>query len=593
MRVLRNIVALLITQLGTWSISLVLTLLVPSYLGPARYGLYSFVGSYVGFFALGMQLGTGTYLTWRIAREPELAPRLLFNTLLLQLPLALVCGIAAVLIVPALDPDPFVRELILILVVTNTLTALSATGIAALSGFQLMRVPAFINLFSVAVSAALLILSIRFHAGLEVFLLAGLAGQVVGLLALAAYTLRKIPFRPRADPRLWRSILVGGLPFFSWSLILLFYGQVSVSMLKILAGNTVVGWYAAANRIVGIPVFLPSIVIIAILPALSAEGTASSPRFLQLTSRSLRLVALITIPAAVGMIMLANNLTALLHFPSSFDQVGPIIAVLAANIPLIAVDMVLGTVLIALGRQKAWAAVGVVAAIVNPAANLWLIPYTAARFGNAAIGAACATLLTELVMLAGALILRPKTIFTRWDLWFIVRCLMAAALMVPAVLALASRTSIGTVAAVGYGIVVYAMAAYTLQAVRNDDLVGLFRLVVGRVGLGSSLKNVDAREAFDVVTTQTRAIEGGALTNPALSAVNGSTAARLAAISLPGGGRRGMSSSLRLAARPVAVRSGVADAGASDGAGRSGARSGAQVSERDDSWISIIFDDEE
>ncbi|MBF6590445.1 MAG: flippase [Ktedonobacterales bacterium] len=568
MRVLKNIIALLVSQLGTWTISLVLTLIVPSYLGPDRYGLYSFVGSFVGFFALGMQLGTSTYLTWRIAREPEVAPRLLFNTLLVQIPLAIVCGIVALVVLPALDPSPFVRELVLVLLVTQALTALTATCVGTLAGFQIMRIPAFVNLFSVAVSAVLLLISISFHAGLDVFVATALIGQVLGFLVILTYTLRKIHLLPQIDPTLWRAIIFGGLPFFSWSLVLLFYSQISVSMLKIIAGNTVVGWYGAANRIVGIPVFLPSIVIIAILPALSQERTADSPRFRELASRSLRLVALIGIPAAVGMVMLASQLTALLRFPSSFAQVGPIIAILAINIPLVAIDMVLGTVLIALGRQKAWACVGIIAALVNPGANLWAIPYTQRVYGNGAIGAAGVMVLTELVMFAGAMILRPRAIFTRWDVWYIVRCLFAAGVMVPAVLALAQTTSISTVSAVGYGMLVYAMAAYTLQVVRNEDLRGLFNLVAGRMGLGA-LRGADDRQAYDAVATHIRATDGGGLTNPALSTVTGSMVA--------------------LRARS---RSSVGSAGTRGAWSLNLGAGGIQAIEPlDDGWITIIYED--
>jgi O-antigen/teichoic acid export membrane protein len=526
MRVVKNIAVLLASQLGTWMISLVLTLVVPSYLGPDHYGLYGFVGSYVGFFALGMQLGTGTYLTWRIAREPEMAPRLFLNTVLLQIPLIVGCGLVAFLVVPALDPSPFVRELVLLQVAVQGMTAVGATCIATLAGFQIMRVPALINLFTGVVSAALLLMSIPFHASLDVFILTSLIGQTLAFIALVLYMLHVVPMRGRLgiDPHLWKAIGLGGLPFFSWSLVLLFYSQISITMLKVIEGNTAVGWYSAANRIAGIPVFLPSIVIIAILPALSAERSADSPRFRELASRSLRLVTLVAIPAAVGMILLAGHITALLHFPHSFNAVGPVVVVLSINLPLIALDMVLGTVLIALGRQKAWAYVGLVAAIVNPLANLWAIPYTMRAYGNGAIGAAAVMVLTELVMFVGALILRPRNIFTRWDLWYIGRCVIAAVVMIPAVFALAKEANIGTFSAVAYGVIVYAMASYTLQTIRNDDVRGLFNLVAGRLGL-AQLGYADDRRAYAAVTTHTRTIDGGGLTNPSLAAVNASASA--------------------------------------------------------------------
>ncbi len=105
------------------------------------------------------------------------------------------------------------------------------------------------------------------------------------------------------DPTLWRAILIGGMPFFAWSVVLLFYWQVDITMIKIMVphdANAIVGWYAAASRLTNIPLFLPMIVIAPLLPALSAERNADSPKFRDMVSRSLRLVTLVAFPAGAA-----------------------------------------------------------------------------------------------------------------------------------------------------------------------------------------------------------------------------------------------------------------------------------------------------
>lgn len=484
MRVARNILALLVNQVGTWSVTLVLALVVPPYLGAARYGLFTFVSSYASLFALGMSLGTGTYLTWRIAREPEMAGRLTLNTLLLQLPLALVSSLAALIVLPLLDRDRLVLELAVIVLVSTTLSALTNTCVAALGGFQIMRVPAQLALAASALTAALMIAGVILHADLPFLATTGLIGQGFGLAVNLIYVQRKMSMRLRPDVRLWPIIVRGGLPFFAWSAALLVYGQIDISMLKVMVGDAEVGWYALAYRIISIPIFLPTIVVGAMLPALASERDPASPRFRELTSRCIRLVAVVGIPACAGTVMLAGSIMRLLHYPASFNQASPLVAILALHMPVVALDMVLGTVLIAVGRQNAWTAVGIIAAIFNPLVNLWAIPYTQHLYGNGAMGASAVTVVTELLMLVGALILRPRTVFTGSDAFYILRCVVAAGVMVPAVWGLASQTWIGVVPAVGYGILIYAMAAYTLQIVSNDDLKGLAEVAAGKMGLG-------------------------------------------------------------------------------------------------------------
>jgi O-antigen/teichoic acid export membrane protein len=486
MQVVRNILALLVNQVGTWLITLVLTFVLPSYLGVNNFGLYSFALAFVGLFALGMRLGTGTYLTWRIPREPEIAGRLTFNTLLVQLPLIAVCSAVAIIIVPFIDSDPLALQVMMIVLVASSISSLSGTLSSALAGLQIMKTPAFISLFSSAVGMTLIVIGTRIHITLVGIAAIGVLSEIVTFVLLGAYALRKLHLRVHVDPTLWRAILLGGMPFFAWSVVLLFYWQIDITMIKIMVpkdADAVVGWYAAASRLTNIPLFLPMIVIAPLLPALSAERNADSPKFRDMVSRTLRLVTLVALPAGAGVMVLSNQITDLLHYPSAFGPVSILLRILALNVPLVAIDMILGTALIAAGRQRAWTIVGVLAGVFNPLVNLWAIPFTQHRYGNAAVGAAAVTVATELVMFAGALYLRPKGVFTRWDVWYIVRCLIATVVMVPVVILFSRIANVGLFASMVYGAITYAAVAYTFKLVRDDEIFSLVGIITARVGV--------------------------------------------------------------------------------------------------------------
>lgn len=523
-RVVRNIIALLVNQCGTWAVTLVTTLVVLPYLGNRQWGLLAFTQAYATFFSLGMALGTGTYLTWRIARDPHVAGRLTFNTLLMQIPLTVIFIAIALLVLPHLDASSQTFQLGVLAMLVAGCAAFSSTCAAALAGLQIMRPPALIGLVSAMCGTTLMVVAMMQHRGLLVFGAIGLVTQVGTLIAFLIYTQRVIGLEPHIDVRLWRTIVIGGMPFFTWAVVLLFYGQIDIMMLKVMVGDAAVGWYSAASRIASIPVFLPTIVITAILPALSREHDYNSPRFRELASRSLRLVMAAGIPAAAGTIMVAGSLVPLLRFPASFNQMGPLIAILALNMPMIALDMVLGTILIALGRQRAWTGIGIISAFFNPLANLWAIPFTQHAFGNGAIGAASVTLATEIVMFTGALFLKPRSVFTWGDVFYIIRCLLAAGVMVPAVWALSAQFSaysrMGALLAVGYGVVIYAMAAYMLQVITNDDLKRLIMAVLAKANVAVDVSQLSLHEMFDLVGSYL-AIRGR------------NVSSRLAAVSVP------------------------------------------------------------
>jgi O-antigen/teichoic acid export membrane protein len=486
MRVVRNIIALFINQVGNWIITLVLTIALPRYLGVNEFGLYSFALAFVGFFALGMKLGTGTYLSWRIPREPEMAGRLTFNTLLLQLPLILVCSAVAIIVLPLLDTNPLLLQVALLLLLATSISSLSATLSSGLTGLQIMKIPAFIMLGGAALDTGLVLAGMHFNISLVVIAAFSALSEVAIFVVMAIYALPRLHLNFHIDPTLWRAILLGGLPFFAWSVVLLFYWQVDITMIKAMVphdADAVVGWYAAASRLTNIPLFLPMIVVAPLLPALSAERNADSPKFRDMVSRSLRLVTLVALPAGAAVMVLSNQVTDLLHYPKGFEPVSILLRILALNVPLVAIDMILGTALIAAARQRAWTVVGVIAGIFNPLVNLWAIPFTQARFGNAAIGAAVVTVATELVMFGGALYLRPKGVFSRWDAWYAARCLIATAVMVPVVILFSRVAEVGLFASMIYGAITYAAVAYSLKLVRDDEILSLVSIVTSRVGV--------------------------------------------------------------------------------------------------------------
>jgi O-antigen/teichoic acid export membrane protein len=135
---------------------------------------------------------------------------------------------------------------------------------------------------------------------------------------------------------------------------------------------------------------------------------------------------------------------------------------LAIHIPVVGIDIVLGSVVVAADRQKQWVIVGVVAAIFNPVVNLAAIPLTERWFGNGAIGAAVITVLTEMILLAGALRLRPQGVLDRATARTLGRIALASLTMVPVLLVLRPAPLGVQIVA---GIAVYVVASLALGTV--------------------------------------------------------------------------------------------------------------------------------
>ena len=165
-------------------------------------------------------------------------------------------------------------------------------------------------------------------------------------------------------------------------------------------------------------------------------------------------VAFIGFPAATGIALVADDIISMTYHGSSAETI-PLMRILALSIPIVVIDMVLGMVMFASDRQKQWMILGVVTMFINPAINIFAIPYAVDRFDNGAIGAATATVVTELVVLGGALFLVPRGVMDRATTSFVLRCLAAAATMAVIVLALGD---IPLAAKIAVGVLSYAAA---------------------------------------------------------------------------------------------------------------------------------------
>lgn len=478
----RNVAWLLLSQGATWIASILTLLIVPNELGDQLFGDLSFALVYVSVFGLVATYGTSEFLTKTLARATGDTGHYLYNTLILKLIASLTACSLAVALGVLLNFD---RERILLVAVFAmgmVFTVLNNVMLGGYQALQRMGRPAFWNAISLYVGAI---------SGIMVLFLGGsvVAYALVFNLALAiplvgnSLGLREELGTSRGlDRRVWGHVIRGGFPFFILSGLSLIYGSVDIAMLEVFAGTETVGWYALAYRWVGMPALFAVSVATAFFPALSAEGAAISDAFRSMANRALYVVLIVAIPAATGIGLVARDFISLVY-GSDFAQAVPLIQLMAIAIPIIGLDVVLGTVVVAIDRQRQWMMFSMAAAVFNPLANLVAIPYAMDRYDNGAIGAAFTTVLTEGILMVGAFVIIPRGILGRQAMGVGFRVVAASAAMVPVVLALGS-TPLYT--QIGAGAIVYTMASFGLKTISTDEIRQLRRGLANRGALPSA-----------------------------------------------------------------------------------------------------------
>jgi O-antigen/teichoic acid export membrane protein len=267
-----------------------------------------------------------------------------------------------------------------------------------------MLVPAIARVGGNVITLALVVpLLFRGHGAATVATVIVLAAAArVGFQAVAACRLRGFEL-PAPEPPSWRSLLRAGFPFLTANGLALFVARVDVVILGQLAGAAAVGWYGAASRLVEAFYFLPVLLTTATFPVLSRLWSEDKSEFHATVRKTLDLLIVLIVPLSVTFFILAENIVGSLFTLESYSPSVPLLRIQAVSLALIFVDYLLTCILLATGRERTWIAILGAACLVNPALNFVLIPATSAAYANGAIGAAFATLLTEIFILVCAL----------------------------------------------------------------------------------------------------------------------------------------------------------------------------------------------
>lgn len=454
------------TQAATWMVSILLLVVAPAKLDADGYGQIQLATAFVGFFVLIGSLGSSPYMVKEIARDPGVVGPLVDSAIQLKLVLGTLLSAMALALGTVLGYSGQIIALIaigcvgMILALLNEVIAAGLAGLermAGVAGWQAAQV-----YLGTLAGVTVLLTSRSLLAFAATTALAWLLPVIANYITLRRHVVASAtPPRQRLP---WKPMIVGGAPLVALTVLNLIYGTIDIPLLEFVSGAKIVGFYALAYRWVSMPIFIVTIVVTAFFPKMSALATTAADAFAALTNRALRMVVFITIPASVGVILVAADLLNLLY-GDKYDESVSLMQILSIHIPFAAVDTVLATALIASNQHRRYILVSAAAAILNPPLALLAIHVAHDRYANGAVGAAAITVCTELFITVCAIRMRPKGVIDRPTLRFIARCLIAAAAMVVPVLAI---WNLGLFLKVAVGGATYAVASLALRTISAD-----------------------------------------------------------------------------------------------------------------------------
>jgi O-antigen/teichoic acid export membrane protein len=373
-------------------------------LGAAEFGVFTFALA-VGALATALpQFGQDAILTREVARRRDRVHEYFADTLALKAAIGIPALGIAVGVVWATSGSGDVLLVVGLLAGAVGLEMLMRTTVAVLQAYERFALIPVVMILQRTLIAAGGIAALMLGASVVTVAAVYLGGTALALaLSLVLLTRRVVRPKLAVTPSSWRPLMLAALPVGLTGVFGVVLFRLDTALLAAFEGDAVVGNYGAAFRLFEAILFIPWGVAAAAYPVFSRLGRDGPDPVGPVLAGSLKLVVTLTLPLAVGAVVLAEGVIELLY-GEGFGEAPGALALLAPTIVLYAVSYVGGYLLVAQDRQRAALLLWGTVAAENLVANLVLIPRLSLD------GAAIATTTSEGILALAVALLASRTV---------------------------------------------------------------------------------------------------------------------------------------------------------------------------------------
>lgn len=425
MTVARSVARNSLVQFGgrgvTMAVQLAMLTLLSRYLGPEEFGHYQVVIAFLLLLNL-TDLGISTISARHLSTGEHDAERVLGNVLAIRAALSVVSMALAVMVALVANYTRAERQAIAVASLSFPLMLFSSTYTAMFIARLRMEYAAIASVAQSLTSLGLMAAVAATNGGLIRMLVAYDAGFLVNSLVCLYFARKFVRPSLKLDRQLARTILRDAAPLGAALILTSVYGRIDIVLLRSFTDGDSVGYYGFAYRAVDLAAPLSFLFIASVFPLLSryhAAGEGAELR--QLYQRSHDILTMFGLSILTMVILFARPIVEVV----GGDAYAPAVTslrILSLAFGLIWLSNLADYALIAVGQQRLSLVIASVGLVVNLSSNAVLIPL----YGSE--GAAAATVLTELAVLAPAVIMLSRYIGGMPSFWVAWRMLPVAIL---------------------------------------------------------------------------------------------------------------------------------------------------------------------
>ncbi len=454
---IKNLFSLVTAETVARVVGFITTAYLGRILGVDGFGKLGFAQSFSSYFIIVAVLGLNAYGIREIARRRDRLQQLVGQIFGIKVITTLVSFVSLLIIVRFLDRPQDVRWLMALLALSVFTNGLTMEWV--FSGVEKMEWLAIVALVRNVLYLVLVFTLVRGSNDLALVAVTILVPETAAVIFFYALYRRHFgKISASFTTTDWNPILYAALPLALTSFVVQIFYRIDIVMLGFLTTDRVTGWYVSASAITLSLLGLGSLFSSALYPTLSRLFHESPERAQLLLRYSARFLISVSLPIAVGGVVIAPKIIQTVYGPGYEGAVLPFrILILSIVTSFCSVPYI--TALIARDERKYFVAATSTGAAVNFFLNLFLIP----RYQQ--VGAAVATIIAEIVVFSIAYVYGRKVVHYSFAGMF-PKPIVAAAVMG----CVAWLIDFNTVAVITISVVVYIVIIGVIGGVEFSDL---------------------------------------------------------------------------------------------------------------------------
>ncbi|MBZ0275612.1 MAG: flippase [Anaerolineae bacterium] len=468
----RNTAVGVASQFALKMVGFLYNVLVINHLGDSSYGQYNIVLSWAYVFAFLGDIGISQFYTREIARDRSKGEKWFWDVVALRFILAIVASVATTGAAIIFHHPPEIVLAVGLYTATYFLQALLEPLRSIIEGNERIDITSVLGVINQIIfmgfGAIFLFLGGDFVWLVVAALLVIPINIVISLVVIRRNKLAPPPFQLHIGQ--WWVLLRGGLPFalIQLSLSFAFYGD-TLFLKQYGYSDELIGWYGASYALMLTASVITSAFNRALLPSLAREHAENPESVRPWYYRSVKAMAFMGIPLAVGGVVLSDKIISFLY--PEYPPASVAFAILIWYMPMHIYTAFAGNMSNSIKEENKAARIYFGEGVVNIILYMILIP----PFGL--VGASFATVLTEVYASFLFYILYRRTFGPGLNFQKMSRLVLSAALM--GVVVFLAR-DLNLFLAIAIGVVVYLMLVWLTRAFSESE-VEMVKRVLDRV----------------------------------------------------------------------------------------------------------------